>query len=507
MYPRRLEIALTLNLVILVFASLLLSNIVSFILSQKEKQRTLIFHAEKAVVNWKVKILESIRMGTPIFIADLEDLKKQIGPPCLEVAFGDSQGIVQRETFKDKWGVDSILFESVKKNTRIVNIKNPDNFYLFFADRHLLLVVPIVDLGVVLGAVSVVLKFQPFSAEIVRNQVVLLLYSLFNLLVLVTVGFFRFSKVFIRPLNKLVEKCVKYDVSDVLPLIITDEYGGEYGKLSRSISGMLSKVKEDRKKLKYTITSLEEANLQIISTQKEMIKTEKIAAVGKLTAGLAHEIGNPIGIIQGYLELLKSNELDDEERLDYSTRSIEELDRINYLIEQLLGSTRIESGTPSVFSVQEVLGNVVEMVAVSTHENICRITTKFKCLDDLVLGNREALHQVILNCLLNAIDSIKEKDEITSGWVKVFCENFQDINIGKMIRISFEDNGVGIKETDRDSIFEPFFTTKKAGEGTGLGLAVSQLTIDALQGRFIVAGEYGCGAIIQIELPVAEKMD
>lgn len=506
MHPRRLEVSLALNLTALVCVALLLSNAISLILSQKENQRVLVSHAEKSVAHWKMVVGEALRGGRPIFISDLKLLEKFIGPPCIEVSFGDVSGVVQREAIIDKWGVDPLLLESVKKKDKIVTIINPYNFYLFFAERPLVLVLPVFEQEMILGAVSVVLSFQPFSPDIMRNQSLLLLYSFFNLLILVAVGFFRFSAVFIRPLDKLVEKCVKYDVSDGLPLIEADNQGGGYGKLSRSISGMLSRVKEDRKVLKSTIAALEEANQKIVSTQKELLKTEKIAAVGRLSAGLAHEIGNPLGIIQGYLELLKNSDLDGVERLDFCKRSIEELDRINYLIEQLLGSTRIESTSKSVFSVQEVLANVVEMVAMSTHEGICKITKQLECTNDEVRGSRESLHQVFLNCLLNAIDSIKEKGE-TPGWVSVVLENVHDKNVGSMIRITFEDNGLGIKAIDRETIFEPFFTTKKAGHGTGLGLTVSELAVNAFQGRFLIAGEYGHGAIVQIELPAAEKLD
>ena len=110
----------------------------------------------------------------------------------------------------------------------------------------------------------------------------------------------------------------------------------EFGRLNMALNNMLMRIEKDKGTLRETIDSLEEANEELRKAHQEMVRTEKLASVGRLSAGLAHEIGNPIGIIQGYIDLLRQDSLRPEERSQFSQRALAELDRINRLIRQLL---------------------------------------------------------------------------------------------------------------------------------------------------------------------------
>ena len=123
-----------------------------------------------------------------------------------------------------------------------------------------------------------------------------------------------------------------YHDSDAL-FFSGEQKRSEFGQLSMALNGMLYRIESDREKLRQTVTSLEAANATLVKTQKEMIRTEKIASVGRLSAGLAHEIGNPIGIVQGYVELLQQADLDPADKQQFAQRALSELDRINKLIQ------------------------------------------------------------------------------------------------------------------------------------------------------------------------------
>ncbi len=103
-----------------------------------------------------------------------------------------------------------------------------------------------------------------------------------------------------------------------------------------ALNTMLMRIESDKKALNDSIASLEQTNEELIRTQKEMVRAEKLASVGRLSAGLAHEIGNPIGIVQGYIELLQQDGVSAEEKVQFAERALSELDRINRLIRQLL---------------------------------------------------------------------------------------------------------------------------------------------------------------------------
>ena len=354
------------------------------------------------------------------------------------------------------------------------------------------------------ASLGVVIDLHFIGDQIWWQQRTIYVYILLNILILSTVGFFRMMKLVVRPVEKLVAISDTYKEHDET-VFVKEKEDNEFGKLSLALNRMVSRIETDRKQLRVSVTSLKLLNEQLTTSQKEMVRTEKLAVTGRLSAGLAHEIGNPLSIIQGYLELLENNDLAVKDRQQFCQRSIMELNRINRLVRQLLNLTRAPSAGKSSASVYAVLNEIVEIL--QAQKNMASIEIRQLCRDSgyLVSMNNEDLRQVVLNCLLNATDAIIERDPPFHGLIVLSCQmNMQDEKpFSIMIRI--EDNGMGIAENDLENVFEPFFTTKEPGKGTGLGLSVSRAIIEAARGRMWVKSEQGEGTTITIELPVIDE--
>ncbi|MCI5166874.1 MAG: sensor histidine kinase [Candidatus Electrothrix sp. GM3_4] len=211
---------------------------------------------------------------------------------------------------------------------------------------------PVEKQGKVIGAVAVVRSLDSLSQTLWKTEKTVLVYLLINVLVLGTIGFFRMAGLVIRPVERLVALANKY--SDYDPFrFVTEDTGSEFGKLSNSLNSMLIRIEEDRQTLQHTVTALEIANQTLKKQQQEMVHAEKLASVGRMAAGLAHEIGNPLSVAQGYLGILLGSGGQSEEHKDFLRRSEQELQRIDKLIRQLLDFSRTAKGNPEVFSLHE----------------------------------------------------------------------------------------------------------------------------------------------------------
>ncbi|WP_457574259.1 sensor histidine kinase [Desulfolithobacter sp.] len=358
------------------------------------------------------------------------------------------------------------------------------------------------------GAIGVVLALDELSAALGRAERVILVYMGVNLLIFGTVGFFRIRNDILRPVERLARLADRYEDNETR---FFAEQGGtsEFFRLATSLSSMLARIERDRAALKESVRELGLANRRLMEKQQEMIRAEKLASVGRLAAGLAHEIGNPLGIVQGYLGLLQQAEAMGREEKEYLRRAEKELERVTRLIRQLLDFARVSKGERQEVSVNELLATERAMVRDLPLFHGMTLDCHLDAERDRVVADPGQLRQVFLNCLVNAADAVAAKGETDpSGHIVLRTEN-RSLSSGdderEVVLITIEDNGVGLAPGLLDTVFDPFFTTKEPGKGTGLGLAVSLAIVEAAEGAMRLLSRKGGGVTVEIELPVVRK--
>lgn len=347
------------------------------------------------------------------------------------------------------------------------------------------------------NSAGIVINLSNTSKTIIDKQSLVLVYILVNVIILTTIGFFRMTKIVVKPLESLVRLSESFN-SRENNLLASLQKKSEIGHVATTLKNMFFKIEEDKIKLNQTISSLEKANIKILNNQRNLIEAEKFAAVGRLSAGLAHEIGNPLGIIQGYIELLGQNDLEDEEKTQYCQRATKELERVDRLISQLLDMSKDEDRGENITFIVPIIKKLAEMLKLQKSAAKVEFTVECDGLKGQVQLNEDDLHQVLLNCLLNSIDSINDID-IDDGKIWILCLSHKD-NDKEYIEIVIKDNGSGISGGDIDSVFDPFFTSKEPGHGTGLGLSVSRAIIEKAGGRMKISSDDDRGTTVTITL-------
>lgn len=351
------------------------------------------------------------------------------------------------------------------------------------------------------GALAMVRSTGAMDAQLWENEKIILAYILANAVVLAVVGFFRMVKLVVRPLERLAEQADTYSLRhDFLPF--PGRPGNEFGRLSSSLNRMIAQLEEDRALLIQKVDSLRLANEELERNRREMVRAEKMASIGRLAAGLAHEIGNPLGVVQGYLDLLGQGVEAPEERKEFARRAEQEVTRVGRLIRQLLDYARPVEGAPGPVRVRELLADCLELFRHGKVYAHIEFSLRSEADEDLVLADADGLRQIFVNCFMNAVDAVGPRPE---GRVTARCFNEQEGD-RRYLWVVIEDNGPGIAKEHLESVFEPFFTTKEPGRGTGLGLAVSCSLVEKWGGRMWAESgraEDGGGAAIWISLPLA----
>lgn len=333
------------------------------------------------------------------------------------------------------------------------------------------------------------------------------IYSAFNAIVLTIIIFFRIRKIFFEPVEVISSKLDNY-YPESTDFICEGQQVSPLKNLSRSIESMVERIESDRAKLKEAYLSLEKSKEDLERSQGKLIAAEKFAASGRLAAGVAHEIGNPLSIVEGYLGLLSDVSLTHEERLEYLRRCQQETARIDRLIHSMisLDSRDIETGEQA--DVNHILDNIVELYQPVAVRNGVKLILKSESGEMIAKISEEGLLQILSNLLANAFDAIKENDELQGevGIVAVAADAFEDDTGKKWARVDVSDNGIGMSDKVINNIFDPFFTTKEPGKGTGLGLSIVSKMVKRCGGSIDVESVPGTGSVFRITLPVDETL-
>ncbi len=346
----------------------------------------------------------------------------------------------------------------------------------------------------------------PFNARLKRIQSFLLIYIFLNGLLLTLFGLHRLGRMTIKPLTNLVRRAETYQ-DDGQGFFLPTPRNNDFDILSNALNRMLTRIDGDRERLNASVESLEAANQDLRQAQRNVIRAEKMASVGRLSAGIAHEIGNPMGIVLGYLELLKHQDLSDAERADCLARAEAEIGRMDAIIRQLLDFARPAHSELAPLAVHDVLREVAEVFQLQPLTAEIPLALELKARFDGIRGNSAQLRQVFLNLMLNARDAVAARESGPPGELRIRTENplpqsADQSAAADTLIVEFRDNGAGIDPGQLETIFDPFVTTKAPGRGTGLGLSVSFTIIHDLGGTIEARNIETGGTCLTVRLPL-----
>lgn len=382
-------------------------------------------------------------------------------------------------------------------------------------ERYLMLAEPMGEPGNgrVAGGIGIAVSFEGIYRQMRTVQNMILVYIAVNTVLLSIIGVYGLSQVTLKPLRRLVNRADEYSyrLRDDMAFLYEKD-ANEFNKLSKSLNRMLQQISEDKEKLKTTIRSLETANTDLKNAQSDIIRAEKFASIGRLTAGLAHEIGNPIGIILGYLDLLKQPDLSVEEKREFIGRAQSEINRINGIVRQLLEFSRPSDVDKVILSVHDLISDIADICKTMPLTAGMRITLDLNAETDWVRADADQLRQVFLNLVINSADAIMAGAAPYDGELCISSENENATRNRsqpetRRLKLTFSDNGTGIPDGCIENIFDPFFTTKEPGKGTGLGLSVSYSIIEDMGGTIEARSTESAGTTIMLMLPTTDCED
>ena len=361
------------------------------------------------------------------------------------------------------------------------------------------------------GAISLSIEREPLSknwqiliwvtAGLVAAAIISitgLLYSLFN-------------QVIYRPLDDLLKAIADVEKGN-LEVSAKVRDNDEFGQVATVFNHMVSRLKEmTSERAKYqkqlevkvseattelaeTNTQLKDANAELFDIQRELTRYERLAAAGQLAAQFAHEVGTPLNLISGHVQLLELKTTD-EKTLSRLNLIASQIQRIEKIVRNMLDSTRRPRPALAATDVNSLLQRIFEVTAPTLAAHEVELKTELCEENPIINADNEQLQQVLINLINNSLDAMPEGGEL------FFSTKIK----GSNAEIICRDSGFGISDEDKARIFDPLFTTKLQGRGSGLGLTVVQKIIQEHGGEISVSNEIDQGTEFIILLPLIEN--
>lgn len=331
------------------------------------------------------------------------------------------------------------------------------------------------------------------SAPIYRRNYAIALAASFLILALSLLFARRLVKA-TADVGRAAERVAQGDLS---PLEPTPSGLVEIDQLQQSLASMITKQREARDAIAAQVEEERRIRQEMISLQRQLIRQERLAAIGVLVSGVAHELNNPLQAILGFSELLQMQQnLPEQARADLRLIQRESA-RASAIIRNLSRFGR-QTSEPSPVRLGDIVASVLELRQRKLEEQEVRLEVDDQS-EATVPAVFTELQQVVLNFVINAEQAVRHL-EPESRRVKIRTSDARN-----SVRLEVEDYGNGVPSADEAKLFQPFFTTKPVGEGTGLGLSVSYGIITSHGGEIGYRRSHNGGAIFYFELPTEEK--
>lgn len=334
----------------------------------------------------------------------------------------------------------------------------------------------------------------------IANRVMLTFTGLASLCVLFLLTILYFSTTsIIKPLQRMVlatQEIARGDLDHKVDIRSTDELG----VLAASFNQMTEKLKAANTELLEWGRTLEkkvqERTRELLEMQAHLVQSEKLASLGKLAAGIAHEINNPLGGILIYSHLLLEETPKESPQAENLRKIVKETTRCKDIVKGLLEFARPKEPEMAPVDINTVVDKALSIFERQALFQNIKIEKEYGALPPIVVDSGQ-LQQVFANIIVNAAEAMAGNGVLT-------IRTSLDVR-NECLRIEFADTGHGIAEEDLPRLFEPFFTTKEVGKGTGLGLAISYSIVQKHEGSIEVQSKPGKGSVFTVVLPMKRE--
>jgi hypothetical protein len=385
----------------------------------------------------------------------------------------------------------------------------------------------------VVGAARLSLSLDREQERLLRSRRLFLAYFVLDFLLLLGIGSLLLTRIAVTPIRRLLAATERITAGDYgHPVHVPGSR--EIADLAASFNTMQESLRAKRDEVEQHLASLQEANRALQEAREETLRSEKMASIGLLAAGMAHEVGTPLSAILGFATILQEEIGDDPAKHDYLRRIDHEARRIDRIVRDLLNYARPAPAEYEEVAVGRLVADTLDMLR---HQGAFRkVETTLEVAEGLptLSLDRHQLMQVLINLLLNARDAMPDggtlmvrartgefRPEVPAGppnparvamgrrredFGGMFLKPFQgEGEKVPCVRIEVADTGQGIAPEHLGRIFDPFFSTKEPGKGTGLGLSICARIIDSFGGRVTVESTKGEGTRFTVWLPVSKS--
>ncbi|MBI5183152.1 MAG: HAMP domain-containing protein [Nitrospinae bacterium] len=416
-----------------------------------------------------------------------------------------SRGELIGKTFKDPF-----LLKSINNDISKVRKEKGKEAPFFLSNTNKLIITsPIYIEGRIMGGIRGEMSLLDLRGILINLRGLTFLYIIVDALIFIIFGGILLSKSVVRPIQRLVEATERVSNGDLGHRVKVED-DNEIGRLSYAFNQMTERLREKTESLERHIDLLKKRNIELKEARDEIMRSERLAAIGRMASGVAHEIGNPLGAINGYINILSSSKERTPEDIDSLRRIEKEVDRIDEIVRGLLNLATPPNGIITDVDINQILRESVELLRNQKAFHNIGMTLNLSDKIPYMRLDGHKIEQVAINLLLNSADAMvegREKRIVVSSEIINHGSRDRFSDDDKQVRLTFSDTGEGIREEDISRIFDPFFTTKEPGKGTGLGLSICHRIIEDMGGRISVSTNRGEGTSFEIVIPVKERGD
>lgn len=391
---------------------------------------------------------------------------------------------------------------------------------------------PITEEGRFSGAVEVVERLDDAPLLAVRFQSVAVWIALAAVALITLATYLLFRHLVYRPIERLLLAMSRAEAGDLLvqaPARAPDELG----LLSRSFNRMIARIRamtEEREGQRLVLQErvreatatlaqrheqLEDANRALWQTTRRLTELERLAAAGQTAAQFAHEVGTPLNLISGHVQLLRARLFEDERAQVRLETISEQIERIERIVRGMLDRTRVGDRELAPLDLDALLRRIVDATAPILDERGVHLEMNLAAGPELINGDADRLQQVFINLVNNALDAMPEGGNLRVS-TGVVAEEFDEngarfaagsdesqAKVAPRVFVEFADTGCGMTEELRARIFDPFYTTKETRGGTGLGLVVIRQVVREHGGEIEFESEAGRGTLFRLTFPTS----